>query len=337
MLPDLITSYWSQTLPNSELVIFDDASQDSTGEVVSRAARKDKRITYRRNPRNVGYCENLKRAILESSGQYIVILGDDDLLLGPHGLNAYVEVFDGNPDVHYAYPNQIQVDVNLQFDLAYRHFVKDAYFAPGLASYGSTWLKSIFISGIGLRRSQLIELCYPTSTMLFPQVELVGRLVSKHASFGIGSFLIAARAHADQLGFYANRRQRILGPERHGTIEVLDIAERLNRLELVGPNVLLTGRALADSLSTNLPNEKLKGNTRIALSSALGLMRVSRSARRSPKLLGGLAMTVMTPGRLLGWLRRVTKSIVRRGYGDEAYWYATEFARQQTIKRQLWN
>lgn len=240
-----------------------------------------------------------------------------------------------HPDVHYAYSNQIQMDADMGFDLVSRHFAHDSYFAPGAPSFRNTWLKSILITGIALRRSEELYQSYPESTMLFPQVELIGRLLSKHGSYAIADFLVAARAHADQLGFHANRGQRIVGPERHGTMEILDIAERLDSSGGEAANVDDTAQALARALATNLPNEKLRGSTRIAVSNAMRLMRRSSAARRSA-LPVSMLVTASLPPATLDLVRRTTKGVIRRRQRREAASFTAEVDRQTRLSAEAW-
>ena len=171
---------------------------------------------------------------------------------------------------------------------------------------------------------------------LFPQVELVGRLLSRHASYGIADFLVAPRAHADQLGFHANRRERIVGPEQHGSLEILDMVDRLNLEEPPGPDLDRTARSLARSLATNLPNEKVQGSTRIALTNVLRLMRRSPAARRSPSLLLSVLVTMPTPPRALDWLRSTTKRVIRRRHRREKEWFESELRRQRARGEVRW-
>jgi hypothetical protein len=336
MLRDVITSFWTQDLTQAELVIRDDASPDETSELMRRVVRHDDRVVYTRNSRNVGLAENERLTLNSARGEYIVMLGDDDILLGPHALQTYVDAFVEHPDVHFAYPNQIQVDSQLNFDIAYRHFAKGAKFEPGDPSFRHTWLKSVQMAGLGLRRSAALYEMYPRTTMLFPQLELVGRLLSLYASYAIPEFLVGVRSHADQLGFHANRGRRIVGPEKLGTVEILDIAARLNSQQGEGPNLGHTAKVVAHSLATMLPIEKVHGSNRIVASSVVSLMRKSVVARRDPLLLFSLLMTVATPTLLLDLLRGSAKSIVRRRQARHAEWFSRELCRQKASAAAAW-
>jgi glycosyltransferase involved in cell wall biosynthesis len=65
------------TVPASELVIVDDASNDSTPFVLAAHADADPRITVLRNDVNRGHGPSLRRAIDASSGAWILHLDSD--------------------------------------------------------------------------------------------------------------------------------------------------------------------------------------------------------------------------------------------------------------------
>jgi len=65
-----------------ELVISDNASTDETEAVVSRYIdRHQVRLKYSRNATNVGSDGNILCVVARSSGKYIWVLGDDDLVI----------------------------------------------------------------------------------------------------------------------------------------------------------------------------------------------------------------------------------------------------------------
>jgi glycosyltransferase involved in cell wall biosynthesis len=336
MLRDVITSFWAQDFTQAELIIQDDASPDETAQFMGVVAGHDDRIVYTRNDTNVGLAENVRRALHLARGEYLVLLGDDDVLLGPHALERYAEAFARHSDVYFVYPNQIQMDVQLNFDFAYKHFNEDARHDPGGPSFTNTWLKSVQIAGLGLRRSDELYDFYPRSTLLFFQVGLVGRLVSRHASYAIADFLVGVRSHGDQLGFHVNQGRRIVGPERHGTIEILDIAAEITSEFGTGPDLDYTAKLLTHGLATMLPIEKVHGNTRIVVSNAVRLMQKSPVARRHPLLLLSLLLTVLTPAHLLDWFRGRAKSVVRRRHLTYGDWFASEVRRQRNTCASQW-
>lgn len=77
-LPRTLDSVLAQSLRDFELIISDDCSTDDTAEICADYARRDPRIRYRRNPRNLGMPGNLNAALLNARGEYLAILHDGD-------------------------------------------------------------------------------------------------------------------------------------------------------------------------------------------------------------------------------------------------------------------
>ena len=86
LLRHAIQSVLNQTLKNIEIIILDDASPDDTKNVV--ASYSDKRITYLRQIKNVGFTQNFKTGIKKAQGTYIFLLSDDDMILRPNSLEV---------------------------------------------------------------------------------------------------------------------------------------------------------------------------------------------------------------------------------------------------------
>lgn len=63
-----------------ELFVSDNGSDDDTADVVQSFIEKGLPITYNRNPENVGAARNFLKCMQMSSGKYILLLGDDDIL-----------------------------------------------------------------------------------------------------------------------------------------------------------------------------------------------------------------------------------------------------------------
>ncbi|AWW29639.1 glycosyltransferase family 2 protein [Echinicola strongylocentroti] len=80
-LKECIDSILNQTLAEFELIVLNDCSPEPVEEIVSQF--DDKRIQYHRNKKNVGALDlvhNWNKCLSMASGEFIVIMGDDDLL-----------------------------------------------------------------------------------------------------------------------------------------------------------------------------------------------------------------------------------------------------------------
>jgi len=79
-LAEALNSVQRQTYPNLEILVGDNASTDDTESLVRAASAMDKRIRYIRNPENVGMRNNWNMLLYEATGEYFLLLSDDDAL-----------------------------------------------------------------------------------------------------------------------------------------------------------------------------------------------------------------------------------------------------------------
>ncbi|WP_135611763.1 glycosyltransferase family 2 protein [Methanococcoides sp. AM1] len=301
MLKQLIYSFLHQDYDNAELVLSDDSPNDSIQEVVETF--NDSKIKYFKNKVNLGYSKNLLKSMQMAEGDYIVILGDDDLLLSNKTLSKYVEIFTNNPNVSYIYSNQIQFSNQLKIDYRYTFFKQDMYFKRGKESMERIWTTSIFIPGIGIRNNFNLSEFYPKEDILFPQVELVGHILNQYDSFGISDFLIAGRAHREQLGFYAIKNQRIKGGEKHGNIELFEIFNRLKQMYSFNYNDDFLANDLTNrSLLMLLKEKSIVGNKKVSYNYN-NFCEMSSIARNSKKLKISYYIAIIMPSILINITR----------------------------------
>jgi len=79
-LKSCIESVLSQDYKDMELIVFDNANTDNTAEVVNSFS-SDKRLKYFRTDSVVSVTDNWNNALKKSSGDYVLMMGDDDFLL----------------------------------------------------------------------------------------------------------------------------------------------------------------------------------------------------------------------------------------------------------------
>jgi glycosyltransferase involved in cell wall biosynthesis len=76
-----LTSALDQTLRDVEVVVGDDASTDSTPEILAAAAAADPRVRVIRHETNVGAYDNPRLLLEAARGEYVKFLLHDDLLM----------------------------------------------------------------------------------------------------------------------------------------------------------------------------------------------------------------------------------------------------------------
>ena len=79
-LKSCIESVLSQDYKDMELIVFDNANTDNTVDVVNSYSN-DKRLKYYRTDSVVSVTDNWNNALKKSSGDYVLMIGDDDFLL----------------------------------------------------------------------------------------------------------------------------------------------------------------------------------------------------------------------------------------------------------------
>jgi glycosyltransferase involved in cell wall biosynthesis len=93
-----------QTYKNIEIVISDDCSTDQTEDEILKLIPKYKfPIIYQKNKRNIGYSANLRRSMELASGEYCLILGNDDTTYSNDAVQILVNFIQQNnyPDIGF--------------------------------------------------------------------------------------------------------------------------------------------------------------------------------------------------------------------------------------------
>jgi len=99
--------------PDIEIIISNNASEGETEKVVEEFS--DKRIKYFRTPKRVSMRENFEFSVKKSTGDYVIMIGDDDGML-PQQFNYLVDILnDFRPDCiswsfpTYTWPNSNEI------------------------------------------------------------------------------------------------------------------------------------------------------------------------------------------------------------------------------------
>jgi len=99
-----IITIWPEENPQVEIIICDNASSDNTGKIVTSLISSRKDFRYFRNEKNVGMLGNLGKTVMHSSGKFVWLVGDDDLLF-PGSIQKVLSIIEKNPDLALIYLN----------------------------------------------------------------------------------------------------------------------------------------------------------------------------------------------------------------------------------------
>jgi cellulose synthase/poly-beta-1,6-N-acetylglucosamine synthase-like glycosyltransferase len=97
LLARALASVRLQTYPNYRVCVYDNASGDSTREVVQGFANRDRRFEYFAHDKNIGAELNFRYGLERVETEFFSFLSDDDLLL-PRLYEMAVRALDENPD-----------------------------------------------------------------------------------------------------------------------------------------------------------------------------------------------------------------------------------------------
>lgn len=112
LLVSSVESILNQTLQDFELILINDGSTDNTQEVLFELAKRDKRIKAYSNEKNIGNGKTRNKALEIAAGEYIAMLGDDDVSL-PERLEIQAKYLDENPTVSLMFSTFYKADNNL--------------------------------------------------------------------------------------------------------------------------------------------------------------------------------------------------------------------------------
>lgn len=101
-----------------EIVIVDNGSSDGTVEYLKHFEQTNKNVKLIFNKENLGYSKGCNQAVNASTGEYIVFLNNDILLL-PNWLDDLLNIFEKEPDAGLVAVSNIEA-----FECAQRKFSK---------------------------------------------------------------------------------------------------------------------------------------------------------------------------------------------------------------------
>lgn len=107
-----IESVLAQSYKDWNLLVIDDGSTDKTAEIVKEFSKKDTRIKYFRNERNLGIQKTLNRGLKLAQGEYIARIDDDDRWIDSNKLKKQVEFLDNNYNYVLIGTGTVVVDKN---------------------------------------------------------------------------------------------------------------------------------------------------------------------------------------------------------------------------------
>jgi glycosyltransferase involved in cell wall biosynthesis len=199
IIAETLDSLVAQTITDWECLVVDDCSTDDTESAV--AGIGDPRIRFVKNEKNLGYPGNLQRCFDLATGEFIYLLGNDDIL-SPIALQRTFAAFGMAPDVavvtrpYYWFENddlQQAVRYTKCFDAT-----ADRVLSPedGEDVWRILYSTLAQLSGLAFRRAALVGRVNP---WVFPaHVQLFLATFKEHRAVFLKDYPVAIRIAASQ-------------------------------------------------------------------------------------------------------------------------------------------
>lgn len=241
LLPPLLDSIFSQSFDDIEVVIAEDGSPER--EAISAVAeeysvRFPGRVIYRENPVNLGYDGNLRRLVELARGDYVLFMGNDDLM-APGALGAVAGAVARHRDVGVVLRSYASFrDDPENREQVFRYFDGERFFPAGPETIVTFFRRSVFISGMVVRRepAQACATAEFDGSLLYQQ-HLVGQILARENGVYLPDILSFHRlGGTPDFGNSASERGRFVPREQtpessvHFMRGMLTIARSLDRL-----------------------------------------------------------------------------------------------------------
>jgi abequosyltransferase len=203
-LSALLDSALSQNYPDLEIVISEDNSpeREQIAEVVREYRERGVEcIRYFENEKTLGYDGNLRSLFARATGDYCVMMGNDDLLC-PGSLHTIGTLLAEHPEVavalrSYGWFHETPQDV----DQTVRYFPATSLFSPGEDTAATFFRRAGVLAGLVIRRADAAAVATDRfDGTLYYQVYLAAELLLKGHGLYIADTIALCRENKPDFG-----------------------------------------------------------------------------------------------------------------------------------------
>ena len=202
-----------QSFTDFELIISDNASTDSTGDICRRYEKQDSRVRYFRQPRNVGLAPNHNFVVEQARSELFKWASNDDLYARDL-LERCIDALDKYPDVVLAHSWTARVDSSGTVTKAYKYPLNTASpraperFRSLLFDSGGDDDYGVIRTDV-LRQTAMKESYHHADRTIITELGLYGRF------YQVPDWLYFRREHPGQSGGVSMRRRcAVMDPRR---------------------------------------------------------------------------------------------------------------------------
>lgn len=193
LLPDLLDSILCQDSDDFDIVIAEDCSPERQAIAVIVAQYRQRfgdQIKYHENPQTLGYDGNLRRLVELATGDYVLFMGNDDLL-APGALSAVATALREEQGVGVVLRSYASFLTDPEHpEQIFRYFSEDRVFPPGPDTVVTFFRRCVFISGMVFKRSSAAA-CATSQfdgTLLYQQ-HLAGNILARESGVYLSRIL----------------------------------------------------------------------------------------------------------------------------------------------------
>lgn len=193
VMPSLLDSILNQDFDDFEIVIAEDSSPERpaiAAKVAEYQQRFGAKVQYHENPQTLGYDGNLRRLMELAMGDYVLFMGNDDLL-APGALGAVAAAVRERQDVGVVLRSYSSfVSDPEQPVQVFRYFGEDRVFPPGADTVVTFFRRCVFISGMVFKRKSAAACATARfdGTLLYQQ-HLAGHILAQESGVYLNRIL----------------------------------------------------------------------------------------------------------------------------------------------------
>lgn len=156
-IESVLSNLYPEIEDRLEILISDNASTDTTSEIVSSYVTKyPQLISYYRNDINIGFDANIEEVFKKARGEYVEVLGDDDFLKNK-SLRKIFTTIDSYPNISVVLVAVSFLNQNTHQEIEGLKFENDVLCADGNAFFQLSKWGTAAISSIIIKKSDWIE------------------------------------------------------------------------------------------------------------------------------------------------------------------------------------
>jgi len=197
-----------------EVTVYDNASPDHTQEIVQSFIAQGFPLSYFRNVENIGSDRNIAQCFNLAKGHYVLILGDDDVLLD--GALQKIMALLGTGDYGTVFVNAYGYDFDFLKEKPYQFFAGKKVYRDANEFIKKCFVRATFISFLIINKSS----CRNLDANKFVGTSLVQTYLFYEAAFSrplsvyVSEYLLAAkrieRKDYDVIGILCGQYNRVL-------------------------------------------------------------------------------------------------------------------------------